>query len=72
MFDTLTPDERRALNRKVVDWGARFGDVGHVLARTALAAGELDGAAWERRRRYCDTMAELIEIHEELHAGLIV
>ena len=66
MFDTLTDDERRALSHKLVDWLCKFGEVGHVLARVALASGEIQGDLWDRRQRYLDAGHELQELRAEV------
>ena len=69
MFDTLTPDERLALGHKLVDWLCKFGEVGHVLARVALADGEVQGDLWDRRQRYLDAGHELTELRAEVLAA---
>lgn len=69
MFDILTPAERHALAHKLADWACSFSEVGHVLARTALADHEYDGSAWDRRRRYVEIFDELSAIRTDMLAA---
>jgi hypothetical protein len=72
MFSTLTYDEAHTLAQKLATGGHKFADVGHTLARVALAVRD-DGthdALWAQKVRYYDGMDELYSIREELIGAL--
>ena len=68
MFDTLTPDERTALNLKLHGWAHSLYEVGHTLARTALAHDDFNGTAWDYREQYVALRAEILGLCADLAA----
>jgi hypothetical protein len=68
MFDTLTDDERHALNCKLADWAHSFHLVGHTLARVALIDHDPDSVLWDKREPYIEARAELVALRAELAA----
>jgi len=66
MFDTLTQDERDALNHKLADWAHNFHLVGHTLARIALVDHDPHSVLWDKREPYRLAWAELCDLRAEL------